>query len=271
MRTVLGPEQVLPLTCTRSGTCCHGKDIRITPWELARLAQARGLEARIFRDSFMVDAGTRLRLDGPPGWRGQAACSQYDPQQGCSLHDARPLACRLYPLGRERQGEEVRYIHEGRRFPCLDGCPEVTELPRLSVREYLAGQGAEPFAVVRDAYLEMAQDLAEGAIALACEGGLPDQRWREAWGMAVHEGPTIWPAILGGGWHDTLTAPYLEAPCADGPAWIRAHAEAMQELANTAGAMQACVRLFCSALLILHAVGGDASDVGRRWLGRARA
>ena len=269
MRTVLALGDRLPLTCTRSGTCCHGKEIRITPWELALLARARGLPAREFRERFTEDAGTRLRL-GAPGWRGLPVCSQYDPARGCTVHAARPLACRLYPLGREVQGGEVRIIHEGGAFPCLDGCPEVSTLPVQSVADYLAGQGAEPFAAVRDAYLEMAQDLAEGAITLAREGGLPDERWREAWRMAVLEGATIWPAILGGGWHDTLTAPHLEAPCADGPAWIQAHAETLQIQANAEASTAATsVRLFTGALLLFHAVGGDSASMGRCWITQA--
>jgi hypothetical protein len=28
----------LPLTCTRTGACCHGKMVWLNPWELARLA-----------------------------------------------------------------------------------------------------------------------------------------------------------------------------------------------------------------------------------------
>ena len=273
MRTVLARDAVLPLTCTRSGTCCHGKDIRLTPWELALLARARGQEARAFRDRCTVDAGTRLRLGGAPGWRGLEACSQYDPACGCTVHGARPLACRLYPLGRERQGETVRFIHEGHAFPCLDGCPEVASLPGLTVGDYLAGQGAGPFAEVRDAYLEMAQDLAEGALTLVFEGGLAegtDRRWRQAWRTAVDAGVVAWPSLLGQAWHDVLTVPQPAAPLDDGAAWVQAHAEALQVQANAeASAAAASVRLFSGALLLFHAVGGEAAAMGRRWLDQA--
>jgi len=273
MRTILDLDEVLPLTCTRSGTCCHGKDIRLTPWELARLAQARRHSARNFRDSFTVDAGTRLRLDGPLGWRGLSACSQYTVEGGCSVHAARPLACRLYPLGRERQGGTVRIIHEGRRFPCLDGCPEVEQLAKLTVREYLAGQGSEPFALVRDAYLDIAQDLAEGAFTLVFDGGLrdgQDQRWRQAWQVAVDDGPLRWPTLLGAEWYDMLTVPQLEVALDDGVDWSHAHAEALQLLANSeSSAAHASVRLFCGALLLFRAVGGEVAELGRRWLAQA--
>jgi Fe-S-cluster containining protein len=271
VRTVLALGDRLPLTCTRSGTCCHGKDIRITPWELALLARARDLPAREFRDRFTEDAGTRLRLDGP-GWRGLPACSQYDPARGCTVHAARPLACRLYPLGREVQGGEVRIIHEGSVFPCLDGCPEVSALPSLTVAAYLAGQGAEPFAEVRDAYLELAQDLADAAFTLVFDGGIgagADRRWANAWRVAVDGGPAAWPQVLGAAWHDRLTIPEIAVEDAGG--WPARHHDVLLELAGQAAPAVACVRLFSSALLLLHAVGGDAAVLGRRWLAQAGA
>ncbi len=270
MRTVLAPSDVLPLTCTRSGTCCHGKDIRITPWELARLAQARGLAPRAFREQFTEDAGTRLRL-AAPGWRGLPACSQYDPASGCTVHAARPLACRLYPLGREVQGGEVRIIHEGAAFPCLDGCPEVSDLPRLTVATYLDGQGTGPFAVARDAYLELSQDLAEAAFTLVFDGGVgsgSDRRWANAWRVAVEGGPSVWPVVLGPDWFDRVTIPEIDI-ATDTGRWRELHGEAVLGLATEAAPAVACVRLFASALLLFQAVGGEAAVMGRRWLAQA--
>lgn len=266
MRTVLADGEQLPLTCTRAGTCCHGKDIRITPWELAVLAQARGQSARVFREQDTLDAGTRLRL-AAPGWRGLPACSQYDAVQGCTVHAARPLACRLYPLGREVQHGVSRIIHEGTSFPCLDGCPEVVHLPTMTVADYLAGQGVGPFVAVRDAYLEMAQDLAEGAIGLAREGVFTDQRWSEAWHLAMEHGPAVWPEILGP-WYDELTAPELGVAHDPATTWLQAHATSLQARAEATAPVVTCVRLFCSALLLFQAVGGEPSVAGRRWLDR---
>ena len=268
--SVLVPGDLLPLTCTRSGTCCHGKDIRITPWELALLARARGLSPLEFRERCATDAGTRLRL-GAAGWRGLPACSQYDPASGCTVHAARPLACRLYPLGREVQGGEIRIIHEGAAFPCLDGCPEVTTLPQLTVAAYLDGQGAGPFAAARDAYLELAQDLAEAAFTLVFDGGIgsgSDRRWAKAWQVAVEGGPAVWPTVLGPLWYDHVTIPAL--PAADEVAvWLPAHAAVVQEAAAQSAPAVACVRLFSSALLLFQAVGGEAEVMGRRWLAQA--
>ena len=58
----------LPLTCSRSGTCCHGKTVKLNPWELACLAEAKGQTPRAFRDRYCDFGGIQLRFDGAPGW-----------------------------------------------------------------------------------------------------------------------------------------------------------------------------------------------------------
>ena len=71
------------------------------------------------------------------------------------MHLGRPLSCRLYPLGRQIQSEEIHYMFQGEEFPCLEGCPEVAELPLLSVEEYLNDQGTTKFEQAQDEYLEL--------------------------------------------------------------------------------------------------------------------
>lgn len=276
----LEPEDRLPLTCSRRGTCCHGKDIRITPWELALLAQARGVAPAVFREAATDDAGTRLRCDGPAGWQGLPACAMYDAAGGCSVHASRPLACRLYPLGRALDRGRERFFHEGRRLPCLDGgCPEVVDLPMLRVREYLGQQGIAPFTAVRDDYLEVAQDLAEGAFVLVFDSGLDrvgGADWRRAWRAAAQGGPAAWRSALSPEWHDLVTAPGI-AVREDGRGWCAAHRELLRGRAQAGFAIlrepvalsEASARMLGGALLLIHGVGGDATEVGRRWLRRA--
>ena len=268
MTTVLAATDVLPLTCTRLGTCCHDKQVWLNPWELASLAHARGLTPREFRERF-TDHGIRLRFAG--------ACSQYDPASSCVAHPGRPLACRLYPLGREKRGTTVRYVHEGRKFPCLAGCPTVVDLPRLSVGEYLAGQGVVPGETAQDAYLEMAQDLAEGAFVVLFESGLAQRcgaEMLERWRQLIADSVAARTTFIGPEWLDQLTVPELEADLADPAAWIAAHREAFQRMAQTSfGSLRdeatladASVRFLGLALHLLQAVGADPATPGRQWL-----
>jgi Fe-S-cluster containining protein len=238
--TVLGADSILPLTCTRSGTCCHGKVVWLNPWELASLARARGMTARDFRERHTEGGGIRLRFDGEHGWKGLRACSLYAPGSGCTAHAGRPLACRLYPLGRERQRDQVRYVHEGRRFPCLEGCPEVRALPHLTVADYLAGQGTIPGEAVQDAYLEVMQDLAEGAFVVLFDSGLAaggDRETLPRWLALARLDPGARAAEIEPPWLDRLTLP--EGDADDAPAFVAGHREALRREAQAAFAAAA--------------------------------
>ncbi|MBA3709053.1 MAG: YkgJ family cysteine cluster protein [Planctomycetes bacterium] len=280
MTTTLGQHDVLPLTCTRAGTCCHGKEVWLNPWELACLARARAMTAQSFRERFTCDGGLRLRFDGAPGWKGLPACSQYDAQRGCVAHALRPLACRLYPLGRQRRGQAVEYIHDGAAFPCLEGCPQVRTLPQLSVGEYLAGQLVAVGESVADAYLEVAQDLAEGAFVIVFDSGYARtaapgllDRWQR---LAVMD-PTTRAAAITGGFLEALQIPELDP--GDGDAFVSAHGERLRTLAqgsfagltDAADLEDASLIMLAMALQLAHSLGGKAAEFGAVWCQTARA
>jgi len=269
----------LPLTCARTGTCCHGKSVRINPFELASLAMAKGIPVREFRDRF-CEGGIVLRFDGAPGWKGLPACSQYESGAGCAVHAGRPLACRLFPLGRLRQGNDLYYMFQGKAFPCLEGCPEVAELPMLTVGNYVVGQGTLGFERAQDAYLELMQDLADGAFAFLLESGLSvaEQRrvLREWRGWAVLE-PGTSAQRLGSFWYDSLVLPE-GLPGSDSVAFCAAHRdlllqrveEAFAEARGAAARGVASALLMGLALHLARAVGMEAHSLGERWVAQAQ-
>ena len=65
-------------------------------------------------------------------------------------------------------------MHEGNEFPCLEGCPEVSGLPHLTVGEYLKGQVTDKFEKAQDAYLDLMQNLADIAFELLLDTGLAE-------------------------------------------------------------------------------------------------
>ena len=271
----------LPLTCTRAGTCCHGKAVWLTPWDVARLAAARGSSVGRFRDEATELGGIRLRFDGPKGYRDQPACALYDPASGCRAHAARPLACRLYPLGRERRiAGPARYIHEGRAFPCLAGCPEVTTLPHLTVAEYLAGQDVTPGERVQDAYVELMQDLAEGAFVLLIDSGLIRVQRESALAafartVALSDEERV--SFLPTDWLGRLVDPGLDP--VDGVGFAAGHRAQLQSQAQAtftalpdADAVQRAMTIMLA--LALHcgrAAGADIDMASTAWQQRARS
>ncbi|SDS01845.1 Putative zinc-or iron-chelating domain-containing protein [Polaribacter sp. KT25b] len=210
--TKLSNESILPLTCSRSGSCCFGKAVMLNPWELLCFSKEKKITPREFRDLYCEFGGIQLLFDGKPDKKGQKACSQYIDNFGCSVHEGRPLACRLYPLGRKIQFDKAHYIYEGETFPCLTDCAEVLDLPKLSVGKYLQGQEAEPFEKAQDEYLIIMQNIADIAFELLLDTGLSasgDTKTLPLWREIGNELPEILAERIGKEWIDLLMIPEI--------------------------------------------------------------
>lgn len=279
--TRLNIHDTLPLTCSRTGTCCHGKMVLLNPWELACLAKAKGVSSKEFRDLYCEHGGIKLRFDGKAGWKGQKACSQYVPNFGCSVHLGRPLSCRLYPLGRQIQSGEVQYMYEGAEFPCLEGCPEVVGLSHLKVGEYLQGQMVDKFEKAQDEYLIVMQDLADIAFAFFLETGLAawgDTKTLLLWEKMGNELPEVLAATIGADWIDCLMLPDID-DLDDPVAFSRKHNELLQQKAQeefgTLQTMQefseASVLMMGVALHLARAIGANPNDLAGHWVEIAKS
>ena len=279
--TRLTLTDILPLTCSRSGTCCHGKTVRLNPWELACMAEAKGLTPRAFRDQYCDFGGIQLRFDGAPGWRQLPACSQYVPDRGCSVHAGRPLACRLYPLGRQRQGGELYYLYEGSDFPCIEGCPEVLDLPRSSVAAYIEAQAVKRFEAAQDEYLEVMQNLADSAFAFLLESGLAESGDRQTlrlWQEMGREKPEQLQDRLGPEWIDLLMIPEVAAGLHDPIAFSRQHHELLLlkaqgsfgALDNAADLRTASALMMGLAMHLGRGLGADPAELAEHWIKSAK-
>jgi uncharacterized protein len=253
----------------------------LNPWELACLARAKGLSAHGFRARFCEFGGIRLRFDGPPGWKGLPACSQFIPGQGCSVHPGRPLACRLYPLGRKLLGKEAEYIHDGETFPCLAGCAEVVHLPHLTVAEYLNGQQVAAGEAAQDAYLELMQQLADGAFVLLLESGLAssgDKRTLRTWRELGKAHPKERAARIPDEWMDRLMLPGLDHLLDTPEAFAKAHHDLLQQAAQQAfasrgskdGLHEASCLMMALALHLARGLGSDVEHLADRWISTAK-
>lgn len=279
--TKLGINDKLPLTCSRTGTCCHGKRVQLNPWELACMAAEKGISTREFRDRYCEFGGIRLRFDGNAGWKGLLACSQYVENFGCSVHLGRPLACRLYPLGRQIQLDTVNYMHEGDQFPCLEGCPEVSALPYLTVGEYLEGQQASKFEKAQDDYLDLMQGLADMAFMLLLDTGLAksgDKKTLQRWREMGSEHPEQLATRIGSRWVDWLMLP--EISDIENPSiFVLKHSELLQQkVQEQFGDAQTNQELHETSVLImgvaLHlasSIGANTTELTEHWINTAKS
>lgn len=261
--TKLSLEDKLPLTCSRSGTCCHGNLVNLNPWELAQLAKEKKLSAMEFRNLYTAYGGIRLQFDGKTGWKNKKACSQYIENSGCSVHVGRPLACRLFPLSREIQKDKIYYTYQGDTFPCMDGCPEVTELPYLSVDEYLKEQKTEEFEKAQNEYLILMQSLADIAFMLLLDTGLAESGDRSTlpqWRKMGNEPAETLANRIGQDWIDSLMIPTISEHITNPVSFAEQHTELLQLKAQDEfGTLQTNVELHRACVLIM----GVALHLGR--------
>jgi Fe-S-cluster containining protein len=89
--------------CNQCGRCCHDKVITLSPYDVIRIARASGLSTHAVVEHYTFRRGSVLRFL-PEG-----SCAALDGAR-CTLHQGRPLACRLYPLGIERSCEGDRFV-----------------------------------------------------------------------------------------------------------------------------------------------------------------
>ena len=278
--TSLTLNDTLPLTCSRSGTCCHGNVVMLNPWELSQLAHAKGISPKDFRDRFCEWGGIRLRFDGKKNALKKDACSQYVPNVGCGVYLGRPLVCRLFPLGRQKLREQTHYMFQGSNFPCLTDCPEVVDLPEMSVENYLKGQETELCEMAQDAYLDLMKSLVDGAFSMLIDSGLAatgDEDTLKGWSSMGHEPPEKLVQRLGSTWLDSLMTPDLEFPPTSPLAYSQAHYQYLQVRVEKAFSSsttpvefsQASITLMGLALHLGRSLGANPASIVEHWIKEA--
>lgn len=146
---ILAGDDHFSVACSSSGcrdNCCtKSAPVVLNPYEIARICSASGLSYEDLLD--VLDTGRDrgfpiVMLPRDP------ACLFWS-DDGCRIYDARPLACRLFPLG--------RVFHQGRSYivlPPRNLCSAVMSNPRKTVADYIMEQGAEPFIAMADRWIE---------------------------------------------------------------------------------------------------------------------
>jgi uncharacterized protein len=119
--------------CGGCGSCCHGREFLVNPFDVGRLAHGLGLSAAQVIGRHVSPGRPALNTTGPRG-----ACTFFKDGQGCTVHPHRPTVCRLFPLG--------RHITSARTVSFMESDPEPASRGTYgkagTVRDYLAGQDA---------------------------------------------------------------------------------------------------------------------------------
>jgi len=118
--------------CHRCGVCCNNKRIRPTESEIRRMAESLKWSTRRFEEECLDRQTGELKVQ-PDG-----DCVFLGPE-GCRVHPARPLVCRLFPLG-------VIWDDAGReKFGLMPPHPDCIGYygREETVADYLLSQGAD--------------------------------------------------------------------------------------------------------------------------------
>ncbi len=134
--------------CNRCSRCCQQKIIRVNPYEAARLAFRLKISTSLFLKAYTTGGGSMLRPTD------QQTCV-FLTHEGCSVHEDRPLVCRLYPLGRGTLDDKSEEFHLVDREPLCEGTLSVDG----TVSTYLAGQGAGAFIEAADRYRDLIDEI----------------------------------------------------------------------------------------------------------------
>jgi Fe-S-cluster containining protein len=128
--------------------------ITISPYDLIRIARAAELSTAEAIACYTLRRGSLLRFNA------DGNCAALD-RVRCTIHNGRPLACRLYPLGLEHDSNDSRFI-------VLDPAPgsEGAGGNDSTVAEFLEGQGVAPYFEAIDLYAALIERFRVRIIAI---------------------------------------------------------------------------------------------------------
>jgi len=149
---VLEPDSDIKFSCHKGiscwNACCKHADITLTPYDIVRLKKATGKDSSaILKDHtvpFTMDA------DGMPGIKlrttDEGACLFMHEEDGCTIYENRPTACRYYPLGNLSM-KKANQAHENQHFVLVkeDHCKGHEEDRTLNIQDYRTEQKVEEY------------------------------------------------------------------------------------------------------------------------------
>ena len=128
--------------------CCKNIDITLTPYDILRLKQRLGMDSKEFVARHTIPF--EMDFHGLPGLKmvtkpGTTECT-FLTEEGCSVYENRPAACRYYALGsmgvRKKGSADIEDIY----FVVKEShCLGHNESQKQTVGEYRTSQGIEKY------------------------------------------------------------------------------------------------------------------------------
>jgi uncharacterized protein len=128
--------------------CCHAIDIQLTPYDILRLKQRLSLTSTEFLAQYTLPF--EMDNQGMPGVKlrplDNTATCPFVTQDGCSVYEDRPTACRYYALGLLSMRLQDTTTDQDAYFLVReDHCLGHLEPRRMTIQEYRQEQGVEVY------------------------------------------------------------------------------------------------------------------------------
>jgi Fe-S-cluster containining protein len=151
---VLTESHLLQLSCGAHGcasNCCtKSAPVILNPYEIALICRENGMTYEDLLDIVETDRANGFPLVMLPR---DPACHFWS-ARGCRIYRARPLACRLYPLGRVFDSGRSHIVR-----PELNICSGLAPSPSCTVAEYLASQDVDMQIQMADQWIEFVSEM----------------------------------------------------------------------------------------------------------------
>jgi Fe-S-cluster containining protein len=171
----LGPDDRFTFHCDPSldcfGHCCQDVSILLTPYDVLRMKKALGINSSEFMEqytSIAYSAEKRVPVVFLKMNEDDKKC-QFVSEKGCGVYANRPWACRMYPLGMAERGTSQAAIERFYFVLKEELCHGHAKGSKCAVREFIDGQGVEPYDVMQIPFRRLLAVAAEHKEPLTTE------------------------------------------------------------------------------------------------------
>ena len=140
--------------------CCQQLELALTPYDVLRLKHVLGLTGQEFLDRYAIieyeDGDILPRVYLAMQNDGKASCP-FVSQNGCTVYEGRPSACRTYPLGRAAWLDQKGKSHSSHVVIYESHCFGFAETTRQNVAKWEKSQGLGPYNEANDQLMSLIQ------------------------------------------------------------------------------------------------------------------
>jgi Fe-S-cluster containining protein len=149
-------DDTLKFRCHRGvscwNRCCSRADVTLTPYDLIRLKDHKEMDSTEFLKDYTVPF--ELDAHGVPGLKlrtDESGACLFMTEEGCSVYENRPTACRYYPSGLLAM-KSITERSDERHFLLIreDHCKGHEEDQEQTIAEYRKDQGVEIYDDMND-------------------------------------------------------------------------------------------------------------------------